>query len=58
MCRGVTAAGPVCDFYAGTFERLVGALVGAATVCEVECAAHGGGCCRFQVALEAGKGTA
>jgi divinyl protochlorophyllide a 8-vinyl-reductase len=50
MCRGLAAAGPVCDFYAGTFERLVTTLVSRrARVREVECHAHGGQCCRFRI---------
>ena len=50
MCRYLAAAGPVCAFYAGTFARLVGTLVSPqVTVREVECAAAGGACCRFEV---------
>ena len=50
MCRGLASDGPVCDFYAGTFERLVTTLVSrTARVREVECHAHGGHCCRFLV---------
>lgn len=50
MCRELTSAGPVCDFYAGTFERLVTALVSrTAIVREVECHAQGGRCCRFLI---------
>lgn len=50
MCRDLHTAGPVCDFYAGTFERLITTLVSrTARVREVECHAHGGQCCRFVV---------
>ena len=50
MCRDMTAEGPVCDFYAGTFEHLVRTLVAPrAQVREVECHALGGDCCRFDV---------
>lgn len=50
MCRGMHGAGPVCDFYAGTFERLIRQLVSTTVrVHEVECQAHGGECCRFVV---------
>jgi|APMI01.1.fsa_nt_gi divinyl protochlorophyllide a 8-vinyl-reductase len=50
MCRGVSTDGPVCAFYAGTFERLVTALVSrTARVLEVECQAQGGSCCRFVI---------
>jgi divinyl protochlorophyllide a 8-vinyl-reductase len=50
ICRDLTASGPVCDFYAGTFERLVRQLVArTARVHEVECQAQGGRCCRFRI---------
>ncbi|MCE2899839.1 MAG: bacteriochlorophyll 4-vinyl reductase [Gemmatimonas sp.] len=50
MCRGIESAGPMCDFYAGTFEHLTRALVTPrAEVVEVECQAHGGRDCRFEV---------
>lgn len=50
MCRDMREAGPVCDFYAGTFERLIRVLVSPrAKVIEVECEAMGGHCCRFEV---------
>lgn len=50
MCRDMHEAGPVCDFYAGTFERLIRVLVSPrARVIEVECEATGGHCCRFEV---------
>jgi divinyl protochlorophyllide a 8-vinyl-reductase len=47
---GHEAEGPVCDFYAGTFEHLIRTLVAPrAEVREVECQAQGGHCCRFEV---------
>jgi divinyl protochlorophyllide a 8-vinyl-reductase len=50
MCRDMQRANVACDFYAGTFERLIRTLVTpAAQVREVECLAHGGQCCRFLV---------
>jgi divinyl protochlorophyllide a 8-vinyl-reductase len=50
MCRGMHEERPMCDFYAGTFERLVRALVSKhASVTEVECMAQGAGRCRFVV---------
>jgi divinyl protochlorophyllide a 8-vinyl-reductase len=50
MCRDMHTDGPVCDFYAGTFEHLIRTLVTtAATVQEVECIATGGRRCRFEV---------
>jgi divinyl protochlorophyllide a 8-vinyl-reductase len=50
MCRDMRAEGPVCDFYAGTFEHLIRTLVvPRAQVMEVECQAQGAHCCRFEV---------
>lgn len=50
MCRDMHSHGPVCDFYAGTFEHLIRSLVSPrATVREVECQALGAHCCRFEV---------
>lgn len=50
MCRDMHTDGPVCDFYAGTFEHLIRTLVTRdATVREVECIATGGHRCRFEV---------
>lgn len=50
MCRDMHTEGPVCDFYAGTFEHLIRTLVSPrAEVREVECLATGGHCCRFEV---------
>jgi divinyl protochlorophyllide a 8-vinyl-reductase len=52
MCRELHSDGPVCDFYAGTFERLIRTIVSpTARVREVECQAQGGRHCRFQVNL-------
>jgi divinyl protochlorophyllide a 8-vinyl-reductase len=51
MCRDMHEAEPMCDFYAGTFERLIAALVAPAVrVTEVECIAQGGQTCRFELA--------
>jgi len=50
MCRGHRAAEPLCDFYAGAFERLYARLVHpAARVKETECQARGDPACRFTV---------
>ena len=50
MCRDLQADGPMCDFYAGTFEHLIRTLVSPhAEVREVECMATGGHACRFEV---------
>lgn len=50
MCRGLTAMAPTCDFYAGTFEGLLRALVArSAHVVETECEATGGASCRFEL---------
>ena len=50
MCRDMVTTLPVCDFYAGTFARLIRTLITPhATVREVECQAQGGHCCRFEV---------
>jgi divinyl protochlorophyllide a 8-vinyl-reductase len=50
MCRDMHSEGPVCDFYAGTFEHLIRTLVAPrAQVVEVECQAQGAHCCRFEV---------
>jgi divinyl protochlorophyllide a 8-vinyl-reductase len=52
MCTGMHAAQPMCDFYAGTFERLIRVLVTpGARVREEECLATGGSVCRFRVRL-------
>lgn len=48
MCRGVEVRDPACAFYAGTFERLVRALVDdRLRVHEVACEALGDPACRF-----------
>jgi divinyl protochlorophyllide a 8-vinyl-reductase len=50
MCRGMHEAIPMCEFYAGTFERLISVLVAPnAQVREVECMAQGASACRFQL---------
>lgn len=48
MCRDLHETQPMCDFYGGTFERLIRALVARfASVQEVECMALGHSHCRF-----------
>lgn len=50
MCSDMHQERPMCDFYAGTFERLMQALVARhASVTETECCAQGGSVCRFEV---------
>ncbi len=50
MCRDLHSDRPMCDYYAGTFERLLGALVApGVVVVEVECEAIGGSACRFRL---------
>jgi divinyl protochlorophyllide a 8-vinyl-reductase len=50
LCRGVSAAEPACDFYAGTFERLFQLLVHrGARVRELACEACGDEACRFEL---------
>lgn len=50
ICRGATADEPVCDFYAGSFERLFSRLVHKnARVTEIACQASGGESCLFEV---------
>jgi divinyl protochlorophyllide a 8-vinyl-reductase len=54
MCRDMHAANPMCDFYAGTFERLISVLVArGAQVRETECMALGDALCRFAVDMPA-----
>ncbi len=50
MCRGMHETQPMCDYYAGSFERLLSALVApGARVQEVECMAQGAAVCRFEL---------
>lgn len=50
MCRGMREGMPMCDFYAGTFERLIGVLVARnVRVSEVACMAQGAPSCRFEL---------
>ncbi|EGV32015.1 bacteriochlorophyll 4-vinyl reductase [Thiorhodococcus drewsii AZ1] len=50
LCRGATASEPLCDFYAGTFERLFGRLVHPkAQVTEIACHAVGAPNCVFEI---------
>jgi divinyl protochlorophyllide a 8-vinyl-reductase len=51
LCRGEAADQPLCDYYAGTFERLFRVLVHPATrVEEAACRAQGAEACVFQAA--------
>ncbi|MCG6943091.1 MAG: bacteriochlorophyll 4-vinyl reductase [Thiohalocapsa sp.] len=50
ICRGSQATEPVCDFYAGAFERLFRTLVSRRTqVREVACQAQGAPACVFEM---------
>lgn len=50
IARLVEADGPVCHFYAATFERVFGAMLGPGTrVVETDCEAAGADACRFLV---------
>lgn len=52
LCRGArtTADAPLCDYYAGTFERLFGVLVHPqASVVQTQCQAAGAAACRFLI---------
>lgn len=50
ICRGASADEPLCDFYAGSFERLFSRLVHPnARVTEIACQAHGADACVFEV---------
>ncbi len=50
ICRGATATAPLCDYYAGTFERLFRRLVHPdAVVTEVACHANGAPRCVFEI---------
>ncbi|MFB1485639.1 MULTISPECIES: bacteriochlorophyll 4-vinyl reductase [unclassified Thiocapsa] len=50
ICRGAEASEPICDFYAGSFERLFSKLVHKnARVTEIACQAGGAESCVFEV---------
>jgi divinyl protochlorophyllide a 8-vinyl-reductase len=50
ICRGASANQPLCDFYAGSFERLFSRLVHPdARVTEIACQANGAQSCVFEV---------
>lgn len=50
ICKGARSGEPVCDFYAGSFERLFSRLVHPrARVTEVACQANGAEYCVFEV---------
>lgn len=49
LCRGATADEPLCDFYAGTYERLFRKLIHPqTTVTEVACSGMGDTACVFE----------
>ncbi|MGC9270179.1 bacteriochlorophyll 4-vinyl reductase [Acidiphilium sp.] len=50
ICRDTAADQPVCDYYAGAFERLFRALIDpAAEVREISCHATGAEACVFEI---------
>lgn len=50
LCRLLKTAEPACHYYAGTFERVFGSMLGSATrAVEFECLASGGRTCAFLV---------
>jgi divinyl protochlorophyllide a 8-vinyl-reductase len=50
ICQGASADEPLCDFYAGSFERLFSRLVHSnARVTEIACQANGADSCVFEV---------
>lgn len=52
VCRGMTAASPVCHYYAATVEHLVSTIVvRQARVRELTCEAMGAASCRFAITL-------
>jgi divinyl protochlorophyllide a 8-vinyl-reductase len=51
LCAGAASAEPICDYYAGTFERLFRVLVHPrAHVTECACRARGDAACVFEAA--------
>lgn len=50
LCRGVSSAEPLCEYYGATFERLFRALAHPhAKVVETTCEASGADACRFEI---------
>ena len=50
LCRQRRCAGPICDFYAATFQGLFARLVHRSTrVTEIACEAAGAPACRFEL---------
>lgn len=50
LCRGAASTEPLCDFYAGTFERLFRVLVDRQSACvETACEALGAPACTFEI---------
>lgn len=48
-CRELRAAEPACHYYAATFERLFGEMLGQARCIETACEASGGDACVFDL---------
>ncbi len=54
LCSARRSTEPICDFYTGTFRRLLQALVHpSAWVEEIGCEARGDGACRFRLGSRA-----
>lgn len=50
LCAGLLTEAPACAYYAATFERVLGEMLGPTLrVTEIECEASGGGACVFEV---------
>lgn len=50
LCRGLTLEAPICDYYAGTFERLLSTLIRRDTgVVQTGSAVCGGSSCEYAV---------
>jgi len=50
LCSRIASQGPVCDYYAATFERIFGELTSrSCRVEEIECEGAGGAACRFRI---------
>jgi divinyl protochlorophyllide a 8-vinyl-reductase len=50
VCRAIRTEAPACHYFAGTFETVLGAMLGPRTrVVETDCAAAGAAACVFRV---------
>lgn len=59
LCRLIQSPTPVCDYFAGTFQRLFAAVAGTrVTVRETACEAAGDEACRFEVSWARPRATA